>query len=339
MDDPRSIYEKAIVVDMTCPAAVMENILRDYRKGGFTVIAVTAGYGMRMKKYGPMEHTLRSLGMWLERIRASEDFVLVTSVEDIHRAKREGKLGILFHFQGTRPLEGDLNSLEAYYRMGLRVLQLCYNVKDLAGCGCTVMDDTGLTDFGRAVVAEANRLGVVVDCAHTGTKTTMDAIEASTAPVIISHGNAKAVHPNDRNLSDELIQAIANKGGVVGLNGYPCFVSKSPRPTLDEFIDHIEHVARVAGIDHVGIGNDYFEYQDGYCDLRTARMVYRYLLFTRAWNSKNYAPPPWYYPHDIEHPDSFGNLAAGLLRRGFSPEGIEKILGGNILRVYQQVWK
>ena len=150
MDDPRSIYEKAIVVDMTCPAAVMENILRDYRKGGFTVIAVTAGYGMRMKKYGPMEHTLRSLGMWLERIRASEDFVLVTSVEDIHRAKREGKLGILFHFQGTRPLEGDLNSLEAYYRMGLRVLQLCYNVKDLAGCGCTVTDDTGLTDFGRA---------------------------------------------------------------------------------------------------------------------------------------------------------------------------------------------
>lgn len=339
MEEAKSVYEASIVIDMTCPAAVKRKILRDYRDGGLTVIAVTAGYGMPMPRRTPLRHTEETIALWNERVKNSDDLVLVTSVEDIRKAKAEGKLGILLHFQGTRPFEGDLKNIERFYKMGLRVCQLCYNVKDLAGCGCTVKDDTGLTEYGGQVVAEANRLGVLVDCAHTGAKTTLDAVEASKAPVIISHGNTRAVHDNDRNLADDIIKAIARKGGVIGMNGFPTFVSPSFRPSLDEFIDHIDHVVRLVGVEHVGLGIDYFEYQAGYCNTLVAKYVYRYLLKTGAWNEANYASPPWHYPAEIETPRSLGKLAEGLKRRGFSDENISAILGGNILRVYEQVWK
>jgi len=339
MEDPKSIYSKSIVIDMTCPAAVKDRILDDYRAGGLTAIAVTAGYGMKVPRRTPLRHTRETIGMWNERIASRDDLVLVTSVEDIRRAKADGKLGIIYHFQGTRPFEGDIRNVEAFYKMGLRVCQLCYNVKDLAGCGCTVAEDTGLTEFGGQVIAEANRLGVVVDCAHTGARTTLDAVAASKSPVIISHGNARAVHDNDRNLKEDVVKAIARNGGVIGMNGFPTFVSKSTRPSLDEFIDHIEYIVRTVGVEHVGLGIDYFEYQAAYCNIFLAQFVYRYLLAGGAWNSSSYAPPPWHYPAEIETPLELGNIAAGLSRRGFSQENIEAILGGNILRVYGQVWK
>ncbi|PKL25359.1 MAG: peptidase M19 [Spirochaetae bacterium HGW-Spirochaetae-3] len=339
MENPKSIYERSVVIDMTCPAAVKDRILRDYRDGGLTAIAVTAGYGMKVPRRTPLRHTEETMAMWTERIRTRDDLVLVTSVKDIYRAKSEGKLGIILHFQGTRPFEGEIKNIGMFYKTGLRVCQLCYNVKDLAGCGCTVEEDTGLTEFGGLVVAEANRLGVLVDCAHTGAKTTLDAIDASSSPVIISHGNARAVHDNDRNLNDDVVKAIAKNGGVIGINGFPSFVSKSFRPSLDEFIDHIDHIVRLAGVEHVGLGIDYFEYQAAYCNTLLAKFVYRYLLAGGAWNSSNYAPPPWHYPQEIETPLHLGTLSDGLSRRGFSPENIASILGGNILRVYGQVWK
>ncbi len=337
MNDAKKFHEKAVVIDATCPLVATEKYLDNYHQGGVTAVAATVGFGMA--ELGSIQYTVKNLGEWFDRFRRHGDnLVHVTTVDDIYRAKKENKLGVIFHFQSSLPYEDDINTVEIYYRIGIRMCQLCYNAADRVGCGCAVEPDTGLTEFGRKAIAEMNRLGMVVDCAHTGYRTSMDAIECSTKPVIISHGNAQAVHNSRRNLPDDLIKAIADNGGVVGLNGYPAFVANKARPTLDDYIDHIKYTADLAGIDHVCIGLDYYQFQAGVMDDATAKASYDYLIQTGAWTSDVYPPPPWYYPESIEMPEKFANLTAGLLRRGFSEGDTEKILGLNLIRVFRGIW-
>ena len=338
MDAP-TLHRQSVVIDATCPLAVMEDYLENYRTGGLTAIAPTVGYGQ--PELGTLAFTFKNLGMWFERIRNDPDrLMLVKGIDDIRSAKETGRLGIIFHFQGSRPLEEDVNNVESFYRLGVRMVQLCYNTCDHAGCGCAEEDDTGLTDFGRQVIAQMNRLGMVVDCAHTGEVTTRDALDASVSPVIISHGNARAVCDNKRNLPDDLIRAVAENGGVIGINGYPAFVAHKARPTLDDLLDHVDHMAGLCGgVDHICIGMDYFEYQAGVVPDETAQQIYDYLLASGSWKPGEYPPPPWHWPSGVEMPEKIGNLTAGLLRRGYDPEDVEKILGNNLLRVFEAVWK
>ena len=157
--------------------------------------------------------------------------------------------------------------------------------------------------------------------------------------MVISHGNARAVHNNRRNITDDLIRAIAKNGGVVGFNGFPGFVSNKARPSLDDLLDHVDHLANVAGPDHVCVGMDYFEYQAGVVDDETAGQVYDFLLDSGAWNPTEYPAPPWYWPEGIEMPDTLGNLTAGLVNRGYSEDEIRGILGLNMMRVFEAVWQ
>lgn len=217
--------------------------------------------------------------------------------------------------------------------------QLCYNEKDLVGCGCAVDNDTGLTPFGADVIGEMNRLGIVVDCGHTGYKTTMDAIAASSSPVVISHGNAKAVCNNRRNCEDDLIRAIARNGGVIGFNGFPGFVADRTRPSMDDLLNHVDHLVKIAGPENVCAGIDYFEYQAGVADDETAGQVYDFLLETGAWNREDYPAPPWYYPEGIEMPEKLENLTIGMHKRGYTEDEIKGILGLNMMRVFKSVWK
>ncbi len=335
--DAEAIHARAVVIDATCPLAVKEEYLDNYIRGGVTVIAATAAYGQ--PELGTLAFTMKTLGTWFERLRRNPDrLLLVRSVDDILRAKKEGKLGIIFHFQGTLAFEDDLNTIELYHRLGLRVCQLCYNTQDRVGCGCAVDEDTGLTDFGKSAIREMNRLGIVVDCAHTGYRTTLDAIAASEQPVIVSHGNAQAVFDSKRNLPDDIIRAVAENKGVIGINGYPGFVSGKTEPTLDDFLDHVDHMVRTAGIDHVCIGMDYFEYQAGVADDATARLVYDYLLGTGTWKPGEYPPPPWHWPCGIDMPEKFGTITRGLVDRGYSESDIQKILGRNLMNVFGKVW-
>ena len=337
MENAKDIHDDAIIIDCTCPLAVLDEYHDNYLKGGVTAIAATVGYGMA--NIGNLDATVKNLGNWFAKFRdPGRNIFHMTHVEDILRAKREGKMGIVFHFQGTTPFEDDINSIEVYHRLGLRMCQLCYNDQDLVGCGCSVENDTGLTEYGEQVISELNRLGVVIDCAHTGYNTTMDAIEASQTPVIISHGNARSVYNNRRNCSDDLIRAIANNGGAVGINGYPGFVAAKPRPTLDDLMDHVDHMAKIAGSENICIGLDYFEYQAGVVDDASANQVYNFLLESGSWNKKDYPPPPWYWPKGIEMPEKLENLTIGLIERGYSEDEIKGILGLNIMRVFREVW-
>jgi membrane dipeptidase len=278
------------------------------------------------------------IGGWHRYARERGDAVVVRRAADIERAKAEGKLGLVLHCQGTAIIEDELDLVDAYHEAGLRVVQLCYNRKDLVGDGGSERTDSGLSHFGVALVERLNALGMIVDCSHTGHRTSLDAIEVSRDPVIISHANARAVHPNRRNVPDDLIKAVAASGGVVGTVGFPGFLADAGQPTLDRFIDDIVYKAELVGIEHTGIGIDYYEGQHPVQDDAAAMVRYRHRLATGQWRAEDYPPPPYRFPQGIETPRTLPRLTARLVERGFGEADIRMIWGLNWMRVYRTVW-
>ena len=166
----------------------------------------------------------------------------------------------------------------------------------------------------------------------------MDAIEASQRPIVFSHAGALSVHPSPRNITDEQIKAVAATGGLVGAVGFPAFVSASQRPSLEDFIRHIDHMVDLAGIDHVALGIDYFTGQHPIAADVVADAVYKRLIDEGRWSPKAYPPPPYYYPAGIETPEGLPNLTRRLLERGYGVEDTKKIMGGNWVRLFREVW-
>ena len=167
----------------------------------------------------------------------SDDFVLVESVTDIKRAKQENKLAIVFHFQGTNPIESNVQMAEVYYRLGIRHMLMAYNLRNPVGDGCKERMDSGLSHLGVNLVQEMNRVGMVVDCSHTGYNTTMDVMDVSTAPVVFSHSNPKALNDHPRNILDDQIKKCAGTGGVVGVNGVGLFLGNNDSSTENQIRD------------------------------------------------------------------------------------------------------
>lgn len=320
------LHAEAIVVDGTCPGVWWRDQFATWLAGGTTACVVTVA------AWESCRETIGLLGEMYRLIRDRDELVLATSVQQIRDAKRDGKLAAVLHFQGTQPLEYDAGLVELYWRLGVRVIQLTYNVRSPVGDGCEEPSDAGLSRFGRQVVAELNRTGIVVDVSHTGERTSLDAVEASTAPCIASHSNAAGVYPSRRNMSDELIGAIAASGGVIGANGYPGFVAVGNEPTLDQYIDHMAYVADLVGSRHVAIGLDYT-----IPDLPMER--YEQLISDGHWDPASYPPPPWQYPAGLGDASTLPSLTARLLQRGFDENDVRGILGENWLRVFDQVWQ
>ena len=327
------LHKDAIVIDATCPLARMTDKIDWWRAGGATAIAPTVT-GM----YGNARVGFEQIGGWHRYVRERDDTVLVRQAADIERAKAEGKLGLILHCQGTALIEDEIDLVDSYYEAGLRIVQLCYNRKNLVGDGAGERTDSGLSHFGVRLVERLNALGMVVDCAHTGHRTSMDAVEVSSAPVIVSHANARAVQDNGRNIEDELIKAIAGSGGVVGTVGFPPFLSWDGQPTIDRFIDDIAYKADLVGIDHTGIGIDYYQGQHPVEDDATALARYEGMVRDGVWRPEEYPPPPYKFPKGIETPQTLETLTEALIRRQFSEEEIRKIWGLNWMRVYREVW-
>lgn len=328
-----ALHRDAIVIDATCPLAREVRYLDWWREGGATAIAPTI-FGMA----GNARTGFAAIGGWHRYVRERDDTLIVYQAADIERAKRDGKLGLILHCQGTALIEDELDLVDAYHAAGLRIVQLCYNRKNLVGDGAAERTDSGLSYFGVALVERLNKLGLIVDCAHTGHRTSMEAVEHSTAPVIISHANARAVHDNRRNIDDELIHAIAASGGVVGTVGFPSFLTAQGQPSLDQFIDDIAYKADLVGIDHVGVGVDYYLGQHPVENDEDARARYDQMVADGHWRPSEYPPPPYIYPEGIETPRTLPRLTERLLERGFAEADVRKILGLNWVRVYRQVW-
>jgi membrane dipeptidase len=332
MPDFEKVHREAIVIDPVCPLLFQKKYLELYKSGGATAVGPTVGGWL------PAETTLRALGSWLEVIRERDDLLLVRSAADIERAKNNGKLGVIFHFQGTEPIEDDVALVDAYKEIGVGIIQLCYNTKNRVGDGCEERTDAGLSHFGLRLIRRMNEARVIIDCSHTGHRSSMEAIDASAMPVIISHANSRAIHDASRNIGDDQIRAISRTGGVIGIAGFPSLVSHSKQATLDEYINHIDHVADLVGIDHVAIALDFFEFQDPFVDDVEAERRYHEFVDAGLWSKSNYPPPPYFYPKGIETPQDYPNLTRRLLERGFRPDDVKKVLGENWMRVYRSVW-
>ncbi|MGI6485869.1 MAG: dipeptidase [Tepidanaerobacteraceae bacterium] len=328
------LHKDAIVIDATCPLASYGTYFKRWISGGITVIAPTVADPNDF-----IEATMHKLAVWFKTLRDHSDKLLhVTTVEDIFRAKKENKLGIIFAFQNTNHFNNDLNMIEVYQRLGIRMVQLCYNVKNSVGDGCTERTDCGLSKFGMKVIFEMNRVGIVIDLSHTGYKTTMEAIEVSQKPVIFSHSNVNSVCYSHRNLFDNQIKAVASKGGVVGINGYPAFVANKSKPNLNDFLRHVDYAAELVGTEHISLGIDYDVCTAGFIRDEEAKAIYNGYVEAGLYDPNVYPPPPWYFPEGIEVPDKLPNLTAALMDRGYSEKDIKNILGNNLIRVFKEVW-
>ena len=279
---------------------------------------------------------------------------LVLKADDIERAYRDGVRGVIFDFQETIPFGSDLGRIDTFYNMGLRVVQLTYNLRNLVGDGCTERYKTGLTYYGIEVVRRLNDLGMLVDVSHCSEQVGFDAIEVSSTPVIVTHSASNAVCYHDRGKGDELARAIAENGGFFGVAAIGGFLRSDNNATLDDFADHVEHLVDVMGIDHVGIGSDKcgpgpgtesnFEFPPELGPYETS-YLYQDDPDPRAtpggfsWSGFR-AEHRLSDNHRIADFDKFTHwpaLTMKLAERGFNEDELRKILGENYLRVFREV--
>ncbi|MCU0505093.1 MAG: dipeptidase [Chloroflexi bacterium] len=325
--DAAGIYADALVWDNHSgfdprPHADLEN-LRVWRDAGVDYLSINVGYDVMDPAM-----TLRSLAAYRAWLRAHPDgYVLIDRAADAWRAKREGRLAVTFDLEGMNALDGNVDMVEVLYDLGVRQMLFAYNRTNLAGAGCHD-EDTGLTPFGRDVVRAMNRVGMVVDCSHSGHRTTMEAMESSGDPVIFSHSNAWALAPHGRNIRDDQIRGCAATGGVVCVTGIGRFLGGDAGTAT--FVDHVAYIADLVGPAHVGISLDYAFEVGGIEDLLSAHPEY--------WPPSEY-PAGSGGPHDFMPPGSLPEITAVMLQRGFSEVEVRGVLGENMLRVASQVWK
>jgi membrane dipeptidase len=292
--------------------------LKRYRDSGVNFVSLNIGMDM-----DSFENVIQVLARFRNHIAVySDDYVLALSVKDILAAKESGKLAIAFDLEGSDPLLGNINLISFYYDLGVRQMLLAYNKDNRASGGC-MEGNIGLTDFGKEVIHEMNRVGMVVDVSHMGYQATLEAFETSTAPVIFSHSNPKGLREHARNISDEQIKACAQTGGVVGINGIGDFLGGT---SSELFVENIEYVMNLVGPEHVGIGLDYvvdkqelMDYITGHPDVFPPEKFNNYLA--------------------LVEPEQIPEFTELLSQKGHGEQIISGILGGNFLRVAEQVWK
>jgi membrane dipeptidase len=290
------------------------------RASGVHVISLNVSYSKRDSRAALA--MLASFRNWVEARPA--DYLMVRSVADVEAARRSGRLGVCFDIEGMDALDGNVENVHTFYDLGVRWMLTTYNLSNAAGGGC-LDEDGGLTDYGRRVVAEMNRVGMVVCATHCGYRTARELIDASATPVIFSHSNPRAVWDHPRNIPDELMRACAARGGVIGINGIGVFLGPNDAST-DRYIAHIEYALDLVGDDHVGIALDYVFDQDEIAQEVAAHPeVFPPELFSQGTQMVE----PWRLPE----------IAQGLAARGHSVETLRKLFGGNHLRIAQQVWR
>jgi membrane dipeptidase len=277
----------------------------------------------------------RDLAAWQARFdRWPERLQKVLRASDVAAAKKSGRLGVLLGFQNATIVDSDVRNLEALYASGTRCIQLTYNSRNLLGDGCTERTNAGLSDFGVAVVHRMNELGIVVDLSHCGEATSRDGIEVSKAPPAFTHTMCKGVYDHVRAKSDALLKAMADKGGVVGIATLGYFIGPTAATTFDDYLRHIDHAVKVAGIDHVALASDYSIRGINATHTRESWYVPRLSSFKPVYNVRW---PPWI--KELDPPERFRTIAHGLAKRKYTSAEIEKILGGNWVRYFGDVLK
>ena len=297
------------------------------RSSGFTVMHIAVGTG-GLDAY---DETLRFISLWDGFIAHHGDaFMRIDTPERLDTVKSSGKIGILLGVQNSEHFRRP-DDVDFFYSLGQRVSQLTYNSRNMIGNGSTERNDSGLSDFGVAIVDRMNKVGMAVDVSHSGDQTTLDACSVSKQPVLFTHSNCRALNPHVRCKTDEAIKKMASTGGVMGITGVRMFVSAKEPTTIEDVLNHYDHVAKLVGVEHLGVGSDIG--LDGYDALpdTVRKKLHAGYKSSYAFRDKD----------DIEgldHPKRMFDLTDGLIRRGYSDQNIEAILGGNFQRVLKQIW-
>jgi membrane dipeptidase len=332
--DARRLHADSLVIDGLNAGGPHKDWIPLLKEGGVDATVSTIGWMQGARG------TFQDIAFLRARVdECSDDLTLATTAAEVEKARYDGKTAVVMCSQNTRLIEDEVSLLDSFHAVGIRIVQLTYNEANLVGDGCTEPRNAGLTDFGRAVVKRLNRLGIIPDGSHTGKQTTMDAMAMTETPFIFTHANAKAVSNSRRNIDDEQIEACARTGGVIGVNAFSAFV-KAEDPagaTFDDFLDHIDHMVKVAGVDHVGIGLDQTETRRWYTE-RGVGNDPNQSADRRERVAPKHTYPVYRYVPGLESITGMPLVTEGLVRRGYKSGDIGKILGLNWLRVYRQVW-
>lgn len=265
-----------------------------------------------------------------------QDLVFVARrASDIEKAYREGRIAMVIHIEGPPNIREDISRVDILYGLGVRCMGVAYSRGNEFGSGLADKIDRGLTDLGYELVRRMNKLGMLIDLAHAGDKTSLDTIEASKDPVAITHAGARALWPSRRMKPDEVIQALAEKGGVFGVEAAPhtTITRNNPRHSIESVMEHFQYIEKLVGIDHVAFGPDTL-----FGDHVALHKAFReYLALTSIEESL----PPFprvEYVDGLENPSEYRNIVRWLVKNGYSDQEIAKVIGGNILRLVKRVW-
>lgn len=318
------LHRDTIVIDGLIISKWERSVFEDMCRAGLTAANCTVSV------WEGFQDTVDNIAEMKRLIRENSDLLtLVRTTADIEAAKRDGKTGIILGFQNAHAFEDNLGYIEAFKDMGVGVVQLCYNTQNLIGTGCYERDG-GLSDYGREVVAEMNCVGIMIDLSHVGAKTSEEAILESKKPVCYSHCLPSGLKPHPRNKGDAQLKFIADHGGFVGVTMFPPFLKRGIDATVDDYVEAIGYVVNLIGEDAVGIGTDFTQgYGKDFFNVITHDKG-RHRRLTDFGTVLN--------PEGIRTIGELPNLTDAMQRAGWSETRIAKIIGGNWLRVFREVW-
>jgi len=334
------LYRSAIVIDGNLvlpidPDAPLDEETADLvRASGLTAAKITIG-GAGTETRGETRESIAAI----DRAMAQNPslYMKITGPADVAIAKATGRLGVIYAFEAAEMLEGDLDAIDEFRAAGVLVMGLSYNRTTPFASGTMSTPSTGLTDLGRQAVARMNARGVTLDLSHSDEASSLAAIAASQKPLLITHAGCDAIHAHPRNKSDHLMRSLAVRGGVIGLYELSYLTTAPAQPSLEVYFAHLTHALDVCGEDHVGIGSDALLWP---FDTSPESMA--------EWNKSleerkaagvaapGEGPPP--FVTGLNRPDRCAVIAEGLLKRGYSPRAVEKVLGGNFQRVFRETW-
>jgi len=283
------------------------------------------------------ENVVHQIGIWQSDIDHQDLVFVARKVEDIERAHASGKIAMVLSIEAPPKIGEDLSKLDVLYGLGVRVMGIVYSKNNEFGSGLADVHDKGLTDWGYLLVERLNKLGILIDVSHASDKTSMEAIEASKYPVVVTHAGARSLWPSRRMKPDEVIQAIAEKKGFFAIEAAPhtTITKNHPRHSIDSIMEHFQYVEKLVGIDYVAFGPDTL-----FGDHVALHKVFAEYLSIKA-SSEEGLPPYEKVPFvdGLENPSEFPNIVRWLVKNGYSDQEIAKVIGGNVIRVLKAVWK
>src|SRR5579863_576789 len=334
----RALYHSALILDcnssppegrLPLPQADLDAV----RGSGINVIKYSLGginddFPTTVAAIGQVQRLIETYPAYFTQVRTAGDFA---------RAKADGKLGIILSFESAEMLAGKLESFEVFRNLGVRVMQLSYNRKSPFAAGVMEPEGGGLTPLGRQAVAEMNRLGIAIDVSHANAATTADVLDLSNKPPLMTHAACAAIHAHPRNKTDEQLRALADRGGVVGIFDLPYLTASPKQPTVEDYLEHLEHALKVAGENHVGIGSDTDILpmdlsEKGIAELNQQLEQRRAAGLAAPEEDR----PP--YVVGLNTPRRIEIIVDGLLRRGYPSAVVEKVAGANFARVLADIW-